>query len=196
MNLSGFGTAVDRRTGVAVDATARTELINEALLALSTEFDWPWLQRTYTFTTTGADDYSLPFGVDRIRYVTIDGDEPPRGDVVDSDIDNGKRQWSVWADRLIVPVSTGATVKVRYHSTENALESDGDEPYLPEQYHSAVVELAVSLVLDRHGDGSPASVARSVAAEKKYQDWLRRMRRGVSRAAGPRAARVRPGSLI
>lgn len=201
MNLADFRTALDRRTGVAYDPAAATNDVNEALMAVSSEASWPWLQRTWSFTTSGASGYGVPFDASQIRYVTVDGDEYLRRDVIDFDTQPADRQWTVWAGQLILPASTGAAVVVRYHADEDRLVNDNDEPLLPDTYSGAVIENAAARIFDRAGAGDTrasylTASFRVNGAKANYEGWLRRMRKAANLQAGPRAARVRPGSML
>jgi hypothetical protein len=181
-----------------MDPVALTELVNEALQAVATEYDWPWLQGTHTFTTqSGVDTYALPFDANRIRYVTMNGTEVTKRRIVDVDI--GRSGWTVFGDQLVLsPPPGGATpVVVRYHGTESDLVADSDSPALPPEYDHAVVEFAVMRVSDRADEGATAANQRKAErSQNAYDAWIRRMRRGCQRMAGPIAPRVRPGSAI
>lgn len=198
MNLRQYRTAVERRSGIAMDAAALTELVNEALQAVATEYDWPWLQATRTFTTIPkVGVYALPFDANRVRYVTMNGAELAKRRVVDLDI--GRSGWTVFGDRLVLypPPGGEAEVTVHYHGTESELVADTDSPALPAEYDHAVVEFALTRVSDRADEASTGTSQRKAErAQTAYDGWIRRMRRGCQRMAGPIAPRVRPGSGI
>jgi hypothetical protein len=198
VNLLEYRTAIERRSGVALDSRALTELVNEALQAVSTEYDWPWLTGTRTFTTQpDVTTYPMPFDANRIRYVTVNGDEITKRRIIDLDI--GRCGWTVHGDQLVLsPVPSAATpVLVRYHGTESDLASDTDSPALPPEYDHAVIEFALMRVADRADESNTAAGQRKAErAQKAYDGWIRRMRRGCQRTAGPIAPRVRPGSAI
>jgi hypothetical protein len=196
VNLGEYRTAIERRSGVAIDAPALGQLVNDALQALATEYDWPWLQGTYTFQTqAGVEAYAMPFDATRIRYVTVNGSEVGKRRVID--LDTGGCGWTVFGDQLLISPSPGdgADVLVRYHGEESALTADLDSPALPSSYDGAVIEFALSRVFDRADESSTAAENRKTTrALAAYDGWVRRMRRGCQRMAGPIAPRVRPGS--
>lgn len=198
MNLVGYRTAIERRSGIAMQPAALTELVNEALQAVATEYDWPWLTATYRFTTqSGVGTYAMPFDASRVRYVTMNGSELNKVRIIDIDI--GRCGWTVFDDQLALSPTPGSAspVLVRYHGTESDLLADADTPALPPEYDHAVIEFALARVSDRADESATAASARRVdRAQAAYEAWIRRMRRGCARTAGPIAPRVRPGSAI
>ena len=179
-----------------MDSGALAQLVNEGLQAVGTEYDWPWLQGSYTFRAqAGVTTYPMPFDATRIRYVTANGWEFAKKRVIDLDI--GDEGWTVFGDQLLIspPPGDGTPVLVRYHGEESVLTADADTPALPDQYDHAVIEFVMTRVLDRADEAATAvNDRRAQRAQAAYDGWIRRMRRGCQRVAGPIAPRVRPGS--
>lgn len=199
MNLGEFRTAINRRTGQAVDATALNEIVNEAVQAVAEERDWAWMNTVDTFPTqSGTTDYVLPADWERTVAVTIDGHPARRINAADGDGYNFYEDRPVWgfvidAGLISIYPEPGSvlTVKHRYVRSEPVLEVDSDEPLLPARFHGAVVNYAAALVSDRFHD-----IARGDAFRAEYKSWLRRMYDASSRSQQPGRIRVRPGSML
>lgn len=200
MNLGELRTAVARRTGVAYDDTALTDVINEANLRISLEAEWPWLHASTTISATVDDGTeALPVGFRRVTSVTIDGYEavPIAVDEIDS-WDNvyssTRRGYTVrGTDLLFRPTqATGTDILVRYIASEEPLTGSTDTPLMPEAYHDAIVDLASAIVLERVGQ-----LARADRFERRYADWLARMKANAVRLGGRVGRiRVRPGGGV
>lgn len=196
MNLGEFRTAVNRRTGVAVDATALSEMVNEATQAVGEERDWPWADGVDTFTTSGAST-PLPADWSRTRTVNVAGFEAKRINAADGDafLEMEQRP-SVYSytieegELVLYPTpDTGTTVIHRYVREETTMNSDSDSPLMPERFHPAIVNYTASLVCDRTGD-----TAKAMAFRAEYERWLKRMNDGTSRSQQPARVRVRSGA--
>lgn len=191
---------LDRRSGVAMDTSAQNDLINEALAKITLAADWPWLYDTYEFSASAdVGDEVLPEGLRRIEAVTIDGYESyltsqQEIDAWDNQYASNRRGYSVRGDRLhFRPTqSAGTTISVRYIAAEDRLEDDTDEPYLPAQYHDALIDLAAGLTLERTGQ-----LARARLLTDRYDEWVKDMKRNAFRLGGRTGRiRVRPGGGI
>lgn len=200
MNLSEIRDAVLRRSGVAYDSTALDDLVNEALAKITVAADWPWLWDTYEFSATAdVGDEVLPAGLRRIDKVTIDGYEAyltshTEIDAWDNTYSTSRRGYSVLGDRFYFrpTQSAGVTVTIRYLAGEDRLEDDTDEPYLPEQYHDALIDFAAGLALERAGN-----LARARLLTDRFDQWVRDMRRtALSMSGRSGRIRVRPGGGI
>lgn len=200
MNLSEMRSALDRRSGVRMDTTAQNDLVNEALAKLTLAADWPWLHDVYEFAAvTGVGDEVLPDGLRRIESVTVAGYEAfltsqQEIDAWDNTYSSARRGYSVRGDRLYFrpTQTTGTTISVRYVAGEDRLEDDSDEPYLPEQYHDALIDLAAGLALERTGN-----LARARLLTDRFDQWVAGMRRTALRVGGSTGrVRVRPGGGI
>lgn len=194
MNLAEFRRAVHRRSGIDYDATALTEVINEAVQAIAAEGDWPWLERVSTLTTTpGVGSYPMPTDWVRTRSMSLNGDEVPFTSVRDLDTDPTRFGFSTSGDRFTIsPTPTTALVaRMHYISTENTLAADADVPKLPVSYHGAVVTWAVAEAHRRRNNYKAAAVY-----DEAFDQWLKRIRNGVVRTTGPRRIRVRPGGAL
>lgn len=195
MNLGELRRAIHRRSGIDYEATALNEVINEAVQHIATEGDWPWLERYASLTTVaGTANYVMPTDWQRTRSLTLDGDEIPFVSVRDiDDVDEETIGFSTSGDSFTLsPTPTSArTVKMRYIATENVLTDDAHTPKLPAAYHGAIVNWAVAEVKRRKGDLAGARVYEGI-----YDGWLARIRKGITRATGPRRIRVRPGGAL
>lgn len=200
MNLAEMRVAVDRRSGVAFDTAALTDLINEALAEVTLAADWPWLRDTHEFdATTDLGEEDLPEGFRRIVNVTVGGYESfpsSYNDLASWDYgySNGRHSFAVVGSTLhFRPTqTTGTAVVVNYVADEVPLEGDADEPLLPEQYHYVLVNLATAYALERVGNLARAKVLRD-----RYEEGLRLMRRSALRQGGNTGRiRVRPGGGI
>lgn len=200
MNLGELRTAVNRRTGIAVDATALSELVNEAVQAVAEERDWPWMLYSDSFPTqSGTSDYVLPTDWERTVSVTVDGYPTRQINVADAD------GWDFFEDRpgyygyaidgsvlILKPTPTAvATVQHRYVRSEPTLEVDSDEPLIPARFHGAIVNYTAATVCDRYGDAGRADSFRV-----EYERWFKRMRDATVRSQQPTRVRVRPGSPL
>lgn len=185
-------TAVDRRTGIAHDAAATTEILNESLQQVSTEHHWPWLQKVWRpVMVAGQASYKPPYGWVSVRSVALNGQDIARAHMGTVDGDATWVGWAVEGDQLVLSPTPagGETVVVRISQAEAPLVSATDTPLLPEEWHSAVlVNLAASIVLERLDE-----FQRADRRMKAYEAALRRMKRTGRRSRGPIAAKVRPG---
>jgi hypothetical protein len=197
MDLSGFQRALDRRTGIQLDPAAQTEFVNEAIQAIASERDWPWLDASQTITTVaGTATYALPTDWVRTRDLIIGGKDIRRIDIADADAYNyyQDRSWT-WnyaineGSIVIVPTPTNAqTVIHRYVKREPLLANATDTPLLASQYHGAVIAIAAALVCERMGDN------RAPSFRTDYGQWFNRMRDATTRSREPMRVRVRPGA--
>lgn len=192
MNLGQLRTAVDRRTGIAFDPAATTEVLNEALQQVSTEKLWEWLETVWRpAMVAGQASYPLPYGTTSVRSIAVDGWEIPHAHIENVDGDFSWVGWVVEAEQLVVSPtpSGGETVVVRITQTDGPLAQDADTPLLPEEWHvGALVNLAASIILERLDE-----FQRADRRKKEYDATVRRMKRTARRGRGPIAAKVRPG---
>jgi hypothetical protein len=195
VNLGELRRAIHRRSGIDYEPTALNEVINEAVQHIATEGDWPWLERfAYLVLVPGTATYVMPADWVRTRSLTLDGDEVPFVSVRDiDDTDEETTGFSTSGDSFTLsPVPTTAgTVKMRYIAAENVLTDDSHSPKLPAAYHGAIVNWATAEVKRRKGDLAGARVYDAI-----YDGWLARVRKGITRATGPRRIRVRPGGAL
>lgn len=203
MDLTTMRTAVRTRIGVPstdtffVDATL-TDIINEALAAVATERDWPWLTTSTTFpTVAGTATYTPTSGWTKTRSLTIDGfDSMEERSLIEiRSIPTTQRgQPSIFAvsgDQIILRTVPDAvyTITHDYVKTEPALSANGDTPLMPTQFHYAVVAKASELAHLRQG-----SLAKAEAQKAEYAAWLVRLNDNLRRTTAPKRIRVRPGS--
>jgi hypothetical protein len=201
VNLGQLRTALDRLTGVGMDATAQTEWVNAAVQAIASERRWPWLDGTASITTVdGTASYALPADWQATRGVSANGNN-----YTPVSVRSGDGTWDDWQDdvsygfavegtNLIIyptPAVSGDTITHRYVKTEPALSADGDEPILPARFHWAIVHYAAALIFDRMGQMPQAAAQRA-----EYEKWRARMLDDLSRTRGPHRIRVRPGSVL
>jgi hypothetical protein len=202
MNLEQMCDAERVRLGVPASDTfytleTLTDLTNEALQAISTEFDWPWLDGTVSFSTvSGTATYTPPADWARTRGLCIDGFdameyrsliELREWPTTDSDV---PRYYHINEEAITLRPVPGSvnTVIHDYVKTEATLVTPADVPFMPAQFHYSVVAYAVHLAFLRQGD-----VQRATAALGDYQGWLKRMVDNRRRQAGGVRVRVRPG---
>lgn len=207
MNLGQLRTAVDRRTGIAVDTTTQTEWINFVLDEIALERNWWWLDKSSTVSVTaGTATYALPADVRGI-YSVVDSDGYLYDEASTRDLVIYDRQ-----DEVVVSFGTGrfysmdganirlaptpgsaTTLTVRYWGGEPDLVADGDTPLLPSPYHQAVVELVSLLVMQRRGSRIDSAKAEGYA--DMFKTLIRKMNGQALRRQGvSRVPRIRPGS--
>lgn len=205
MNLAQIRTAVRTRLGVPEGDTfftdqALTDLVNEALAAISSEADWPWLQGSTTFTTTAGDsEYDTPADWAQTRSLCIDGYNPmdwiPLTEIrgYQSTEQGVPCAYTVSGDDLILrPAPNGTyTVIHDYIKEETTLVTDADVPYMPSGFRYSVVAYATHLAFVRAGD-----VQRATAAMADYAGWKNRMMAQRRRQRGGLRVRVRPGGAF
>ena len=182
MDLSTLRAETRTRTGTPTDDSlitdaALTQLVNAALQHISTERDWPWLEKTVTFdTVAGQSDYAVP--ADWMRTVSVIGASgvPLRRTAIDElDYMTGSgtpRYFGIFGDLVVVRPTPGTveTLKHRYLSSSPTLTADGQSPTMPAGYHYAIVEYAAYLLFRRTGN-----VTEAGAALAAYQEWRERM---------------------
>jgi hypothetical protein len=199
VNLGQFRSALDRLTGVGMDATAQTEWVNAAVQAIGSDRAWPWLDEVATVTTVaGTAGYALPADWQSTRGVASNGRT-----YYPVSVRSGDGSWDDWRDTLSfgfavedgqlvlypTPAESGVAVTHRYVRTEPVLSSDSDTPLLPSRFHWAVVHYAAALIFDRMGQMPQAAAQRA-----EYDKWRRSMLDDLTRTRGPHRIRVRPGS--
>lgn len=206
MNLPGLIAAVRTRAGLPDgDALAAepaiTEMVNEALAAIATERDWPWLETTRSFTTASdTGTYAAASDWVRTRSLKI-ADRAPLRSVSRAQLDywypatndtDQPRLYSVSAEQLVLrPIPDGAyTVTEVYYRSEPEL-SGTMTPLMPAWAHYAIVEWATSLLLERTRDED-----RAERAMRRAQDWIKRLQDDARRMTAPVGVRVRPGGFI
>lgn len=200
MNLGELRTAVDQRSGHAMSPSALNAFVSEAAAALSTERDWPWLDATETLNTTKGTGELTPGGTwARTRSLRIADYAPmERFGIVEledrwpsSSTTGRPSEYAVSGERLelrAVPDGVYA-VAHRFVRFQPALLQDTDSPIAPARFHGAIVELALSLVHRRMGEGGAAE-----SCEAAYRRWITRMLDDARRHAGPSRVRLRSRS--
>ena len=208
MDLTALWTATRNRVGISsTDAragdTAVTELIVEALNAIATERDWPWLETSETFSTVnGTATRAVPTGWMRTRTLQVAGSAPMDDSRSREQLDG---LWSdstatgqpmffvVSGDALRMYPTPDAVYSVThvYYRQETQLSSGSDTPLMPAWAHAAIAEWASSLLLTRLRED-----ARAEAAMKRAHGWLDRLQDNARRVTGPVRVRVRPGGFV
>lgn len=213
MNLAALRTAVRTRIGVpAADTfftdTVLTDLVNEALQAVSAEADWPWLQTSTTISTVaGTGTYTPPADWGQTRALTIDGYDAmeyrtlPEIREYLSTIRGVPTVYTVSAEAILMRPVPAAVYSVThdYMKGEPALSGDSDTPLMPSQFHYAIVSFAVHLAHARNneiGSYRGAVTGAAAAALQQYQLWLGRMHSQRRRSSGPMRVRVRAGGIL
>lgn len=202
MNLAQLRDAVRTRIGVPSGDTfytdqTLTDLVNEALQAIASENDWPWLEESTTFAlVNGTATYTPPADWVRTRSLCIDGyDAMEWRSLIElreipTTITDSPRFFNVNVEQITLrPVpASAATVIHDYLKNEQTLVTDADVPFLPLQFRYAIVAFACHLAYLRSGD-----VQRAIAAATDYAAWLKRMVEQRRRQTGGLRVRVRPG---
>lgn len=199
MNLGQLRTEVRLRATVpSTDGmwtdTFVNSAINEALLQLSTEHPWPWLQESTTATPSAlgiVDLSALTPLVRDIAHVFVGQIEahPVSAAETDARRDPDGYTYSVWGDTLQIRPVTTDTVTVRYYANEAVMTADSDTPTMPAVYHPCIVEKACAVGFESLDDQSSAGMhearARAIVAHM-VATALRRIR-------GRHSVRVRAG---
>jgi hypothetical protein len=205
LNFAQLREAVRTRIGVPPNDSYFTDvvlsdLVNEALQAITAEADWPWLELDTTFTTVaGTDTYTPPADWTDTRVLGIDGQDAmewrPLAEILEEPTTHRgmPSRYTVSGEKLILrPVPDGAyTVRHHYVKNEQTLVTDADVPLMPTQFRYAVAALAAHLALMRSGD-----TARAASQLAEFQGWLKRMMQQRRRSRGPLRVRVRAGQVI
>lgn len=175
--------------------TNLNDLLAESLDAVSTEFDWPWLQASATITTAAGDrDYAVPADWIRTRKLYIADYEPlelmPSTDVLWSTAQGRPTQYAIEGDLVqVFPVPDGVySITHKYQKSEPALSSDSSTPLMPAIFHHTLVAHLVHLMHVRAG-----SLQKASAALVDYRGWIARMQDHRRRSSAPLRPRVRPG---
>ena len=167
-----LGAAVRYRLGVPSSDSFYTDavivdLLNEALNWYSAQWDWPWLEKKETLTTSGstetvalASDYSSTVAVtDAVGVPLI---EKPMSELqfMGSGEAGVCRYYTIWdASIYLRPIPNGAfSVYHYYRQIEDQFTSlNTDVALIPVQYENVVVEYATGLALQRAGNLADAS---------------------------------------
>jgi len=177
---------------------AATDLLNEALVHISLEQNWPWMHTTQSATTDGTASITLATAVRSVESVTIGND--PYYPMSVGDLDSaaasgfGRRGYTI-RDRTLTLYPTpgsGKTVTVRGLAFETVLSGASDEPLLPDQYVPILVELAAALWHEQDPQGN----ANAAVHEVRYQRLMTKLRRVATMDARPVLPSTRAGSLV
>lgn len=202
MNLEQLQDAVRVRLGVPSSDTfytqpVLTDLVNEAVQAISSEADWPWLQTSTSFSTSsGTGTYTPPADWVETRALCIDGYDAMEYRTIaeireyPTTVTDVPSVYTVSGDAILLrPVPGGTyTVTHDYVKNEQTLVTPADVPLMPTQFRYSIVHMACHLAFLRSGD-----VNRATAALADYNGWKQRMLRQRRRSGGPIRIRVRPG---
>ena len=192
--LSDLRTAIYRQANISTSDTSLTSavltgLINEALKAIATDHDWPWLYSEDTISAVvGTRDYSFPTGATRIAWLSI-GDGP----VFDVRQMKELERWNstditgqphifstvgVTSVRIAPYPDTAYTINVGFYQDENTLSGDTDTPLLPSAYDGLVIGRTIKLIGYRLGNNTLVQMGDDL-----YREWLRRTRDNVVSSA-------------
>lgn len=181
-------------------------LVNEALQAISTEMDWPWLDATTTFATvSGTQTYTPPTNWIRTKSLIVTAPDQSFETISWRSLQEVREYgtaateqgypnvYTVWAEQILLAPVPGAAYTVRhdYVKQEPALQANTNAPVMPQQFHYSIVQHAVYLAHLRQGD-----MARANAAQQAYQSWFKRMADHDKRVTVPMRVRVRPGRAV
>jgi hypothetical protein len=205
VNLAQMRDAVRTRIGVPSGDTfytdqTLTDLVNEALSAIASEADWPWLETSTTFATVaGTGSYTPPADWSQTRSLCIDGYDAmewrslPEIREYLTTVRDVPTVYTVSGDVILLRPTPSAvyTVTHDYVKDESTLITDADVPLMPSGFHYSVVAFACHLAYLRSGD-----VQRATAALADFRGWADRMKSQRRRTRGPIRVRVRPGSAL
>lgn len=200
MNLGQMRTAVRYMVGLSAnDSVAPNEVVNEfinqANQSISTERDWPWLYQEATGTTTAESaDLTLPTGLTRVIFLTVQGtDMASRGmrDLAafrtdaDGEVNFGAPTAYSFAGAVLKlsPVPEAGTAYpyvLGFIGVEPTLEQDDDTPLLPLPFHNWIVTRAALLLAIRANNKDRIPVLQDEDVE-----WEKRVTDNVRRASGP-----------
>lgn len=144
-------------TDTALPAAVVDEALNEALQAITTERDWPWLYSEVSGTLTPATDtLALPADFGRSIFLSVQGNDiEPRSarDLARFRVD---ASGSPFYNQPFYYTQAGASLRLSptpgpgtaysyvlaYFKSEPTLVADGDVPLLPAPYHGWLVTRA------------------------------------------------------
>lgn len=184
--------------GIWTDAFVASA-VNAALVDVSLEHPWPWLQKAATPSHTAGlvNLAAVTPAVRDVAHLFVGDVEAKRVSVAESDLAavegpaDARYTFSVWGDSLQIrpaPASTD-TLTLRYYRDEAVLSADADAPVMPAVYHPCIVERACAIGFESLDDSTSAAMhearARSFVAHM-VATALRRLR-------GRHSIRVRPG---
>ncbi len=174
--------------------------VNEALLQISLEADWPWqkvIDATQTVTVNNGT-FTPPTGWYRSASLTYADTGQPVERRAPKYLDRviGQGRPLYWApDGGVIsvrPVADGTYTFIhRYYRSEPNLSADGSTPLIPEVYSRAVVEYASYLALTQ---GNSAGRAAQCLAD--YASSLRRIKDNVNQGSEPLRVTPRPGGWL
>lgn len=163
--------------GLFPDATL-TAIVNQAVRQIETENDWSWLEATETINTSNGDG-SYPLANDWVRTIAVQiGNDAPLKRLPLTELlymggaSGQPLYFGFRGDELqLRPVPAGVhAVTHTYLRAEAALSADGDEPYLPEPFHPAIVEYGAYIGFRRSNNLEDAGAALAA-----YEGWIKRM---------------------
>lgn len=205
MRVSGIRARVMARTGIdstdqGLATNVLNDFINEANLQIADVHDWPWRITQTTFPTiAGVGTYTLPANHLRTRTLKIAQARPmAQRNLLDLETlfydDQAVGQptdYALEGAELLLRAVPDAIYNVshRYLMFEPALTQDQDEPLMPEQFQTSIVELASALAFRRIGNFEAAAVAQAA-----FEGWLLKMHDKVRRSRQTVVPSVRPGA--
>lgn len=203
MNLEELRDSVRVRLGVPSNDTFYQDiylddLINEALQAISVQYDWTWLQATEIIpTVVGTRFYSPadPLYL-QTKAVSIDGFDAMTWMDMQTirnwpdDTSDVPMYYTIWLDQIYLAPSPSQAYNIRhdYIKREPILDENGDIPLMPVPYHYAIIAHATHLGFLRAGD-----LPRAQQAKNEADAWLDRMLNARTGTAATIRVRVRPG---
>lgn len=174
------------------------DLLNEALAAISTAFDWTWLQATELINTVAGTRFYSP--VDPLYMVTkavsIQGYDAMTWVDMQTirnwpdDTRDVPQYYTIWLNQIYMAPAPSAVYAIRhdYLKREPVLDENGDTPLMPSVYHYAIIAHAVHLGFLRAGD-----LPRAAQAKNEADAWIDRMLNGRIGSTSTLRVRVRPG---
>lgn len=174
------------------------DAINNAIVTLEAERNWPWQQRHTTLTTTDATgNIALPTDWRSTRALWIDEHEldfVPAYDVLRIPANTGNPSIYSHTNRTLVvrPVpSVGTVFTILYDRECELLTSDNDVPDLPENAYPAIVAKAAHLCSTREDD-RPSAQSHLI----EYGQWVERLFAMSVQTRRPVGRRIRPGNWV
>lgn len=167
MNRGDIRTAVKRRLAIPANGdgmltdTVINDLINQALVVISSARDWPWLLDTATLNFA-PDSALIPTDFIRARQLVYNGLPVPwvqLEDYLNPDRINYTFAWTIIGDTAYLnpTPSTNASGTLYYYKNEPDLVTDFSTPLMPKVLHNMVAAYACYLAALVRQDENRAS---------------------------------------
>lgn len=173
------------------------DTINAGLQEMATDYDWPWLLRSTTFTTAANDaEYDTPANCTRIRTLSILS--APLGvkqweELLDYEgVTDQPRYYNIENTTIQLAPTPNAvyTVRVKYVVAEAVLEIDADECFVPDYYSDFAAVYCALKEAERRRDTVLVNLL-----EASRQRWMKRIQDNITRTKELPYIRTRPDTF-